>query len=574
MAVALALLSSGCASLISPTHVTFESDPPLPKNTIKKLGSLISVNEVIGEGEEIIRLTATSDENHITTYLRSLGYYDSRIRHEIISKDESLQVVYRISPGPLYRLEDIQFSWPENYHGPKPSETNAPTSTAANVLASRNSMLRRLKERGYPDVLITNQSIVIDHARTNMTADFEINPGQPAHFGTVQAEGLRKLKSSYITKATPWKPGDGYDIRQIELLEQRLAASGLFSSIQSRRAPDPAMARDKYNLLLSLRERKARALQMGVGYRSDTGAETSAQWQHRNAFGEGENVIVRALVNEDGYETEIRLIVPFFRRSDQQWGNSLKYSEEDTDAYESSALEAESWISRDVNRRLNLRTGLALRYLDDRQDDDSSLYYLVSLPSFITWDNSNDKLDATKGHRVIFQTEPFQSIDNADQHFWKNLLTLNGYQPFNSDKSWMAALRLTAGSISGTSLNSVPADIRYYAGGGQSVRGYEYQSISPRDDNSIIGGMSLMETSLELRGRLNRIFGLVLFVDGGSAFEEQVPDFSESFRWGTGGGFRYFSPVGPLRFDVGVPLNRRVGIDDSWQFYISIGQAF
>jgi len=570
----LALSCSGCAGLFSPSRVSFESDPPLPKNTVKKLGSIISVNEVIGEGTEIIRLTAVSDENNITTYLRSLGYYDSRIRHEILSKEDTLHVIYRITPGPLYRLENIKFSWPENYSGPKPRTTNTPSSAAANVLATRYSMIRRFRELGYPDALITNQSIIIDHASTNMTVEYELDPGDPAHFGKVQVKGLRNLKASYIAKATPWKAGDAYDIRQIELLEQRLAASSLFSSIQSSRTPASAMTRDQYDLLLSLRERKARALQMGAGYRSDTGAEISAQWQHRNTFGEGENVILRALVNEDGYETELRLIVPFFKRSDQQWGNSLKYSEEDTEAYESSALEAESWISRDVNRRLNLRAGLALRYLDDTQDDDSSVYYLASLPSFITWDASNDKLDATKGHRIIFQTEPFQSIDTADQHFWKNLLTLNGYQPFNSDKSWMAALRLTGGSISGTSLNSVPADIRFYAGGGQSVRGYEYQSLSPRDDDNISGGMSLVETSLEIRGRLNRSFGLVLFIDGGSAFEEQTPDFSESFRWGTGGGFRYFSPVGPLRLDIGIPLNRRAGIDDSWQFYISIGQAF
>jgi len=573
-AVILAISFSGCASLFSTSHVSFESNPPLPPGTINKLHNLVSINEVIGDGEEIIRLTATLDVNNITAFLRSLGYYDSRISHEISQGRNLPHVTYRINPGPRFQLDEINLVWPEHFDGPRLNVTNHPTSSAADVLAARSSVRRRLMERGYPDAQVTNETIIVDHAIATMHATFEIDPGRPAYFGNVQAEGLRNLRNSYITRATPWTPGDRFDIRQIELLEQRLAASGLFSSIQTSRFTEPEQDENIYDLKLRLRERKARVLQLGVGYRSDTGAETSAQWQHRNAFGGGENFIVRALIKEVGYETELRLIVPFFMRSDQQWGNSLKYSEEDTDAYESNALEAESWLSRDVNRRLTIRLGIAVRYLDEIQEDASEHFYLTSLPGYIIWDNSNDKLDATKGHRVILHTEPFQNIEFADQHFWKNLVTLHGFQPFNSEKSWMAALRVTAGSISGVSLNSVPADLRYYAGGGQSVRGYDFQSLSPRDEDSIVGGLSLMETSLEIRGRLNRSFGLVVFLDGGSAFEEQWPDFSESFRWGTGAGIRYFSPVGPLRLDVGFPLNRRDSIDDSWQFYISIGQAF
>lgn len=566
---------TGCSSLFKAARVSVETDPPLPKRTIKQIESLVSVHEVVDEGQEMIRLTATADEQHITAYLRSLGYYDPRIRVELDSPGDRPRVMYRINPGPLYRMESFSIGWPDNYPGPRPLITNEPvTAAAAGVLAARNSAIRPLREMGYPDARITNQSVIVDHQTTSMRTVLEIDPGPPVRFGKVEVNGLRKLQPAYIDKATPWKAGDPYDIRQVELLEQRLAASGLFSSIQSRRDPPANPADETYNLKLNIRERKARVLQLGVGYRTDTGAEASAQWQHRNTFGEGENLILRAKVNEDGVESELRLVVPFFLRADQQWGNSLKYTEEDTDAYESSSFEAESWIARDVSRRLTLRAGLALRYLDETEDDTSELYYLASIPGAAIWDYSNNRLDATEGHRIIFQSEPFQSIDNADQHFWKNLLTVNGYQPFNSEHTWMAALRVTAGSISGASMNSVPADIRFYAGGGQSVRGYEYQSLSPREGDNITGGLSLMETSLEIRGRLGRTLGVVLFIDGGSAFDEKVPDFSESFRWGTGAGFRYFSPVGPLRFDAGVPLDRRDGIDESWQFYISIGQAF
>jgi len=84
----------------------------------------------------------------------------------------------------------------------------------------------------------------------------------------------------------------------------------------------------------------------------------------------------------------------------------------------------------------------------------------------------------------------------------------------------------------------------------------------------------LVEVSLEWRLKLTDRFGLVTFLDGGNAFESRYPDFSESLLWGAGAGIRYYTPIGPFRFDIAFPLDRREGIDDSFQIYISVGQAF
>jgi translocation and assembly module TamA len=89
-----------------------------------------------------------------------------------------------------------------------------------------------------------------------------------------------------------------------------------------------------------------------------------------------------------------------------------------------------------------------------------------------------------------------------------------------------------------------------------------------------IGGRSLLELSFEVRLKITETIGMVTFLDGGSAFGDVFPDFNESLRWGTGLGFRYFTAVGPIRLDLGIPLNRRDGIDKSFQIYISLGQAF
>jgi translocation and assembly module TamA len=126
----------------------------------------------------------------------------------------------------------------------------------------------------------------------------------------------------------------------------------------------------------------------------------------------------------------------------------------------------------------------------------------------------------------------------------------------------------------GASRDAIPADERFYAGGGGSVRGYPFQSVGPVEGDEPLGGRSLFELSTELRIKVTDRIGLVAFLDGGTAFETTSPDFSEDLRWGTGLGIRYFTPIGPFRLDVGVPLNRRPEIDDSFQIYVSLGETF
>jgi translocation and assembly module TamA len=135
------------------------------------------------------------------------------------------------------------------------------------------------------------------------------------------------------------------------------------------------------------------------------------------------------------------------------------------------------------------------------------------------------------------------------------------------------AERLNLGSIAGAGLQDVPADRRFYAGGGGSVRGYAYQGIGPKDDDgNPIGGLSLFEASLEMRAAVTDKIGIVPFIDAGSVSEKEIPDFSD-VKVGAGVGLRYITPFGPLRIDAALPLNRERG-DPRFGIYAGIGQAF
>lgn len=127
----------------------------------------------------------------------------------------------------------------------------------------------------------------------------------------------------------------------------------------------------------------------------------------------------------------------------------------------------------------------------------------------------------------------------------------------------------------GESTTTLPANKRFYAGGGSSIRGYRFQSVGPLGPgNTPLGGRSVFEVSAELRAKITDTLGGVIFIDGGNVYDDEVPDLSTNLQWAVGFGGRYFTAFGPLRLDFGFPVNGRDGVDDFMQFYISIGQAF
>jgi len=188
------------------------------------------------------------------------------------------------------------------------------------------------------------------------------------------------------------------------------------------------------------------------------------------------------------------------------------------------------------------------------------------------YDNRDNRLNPTSGFRVLAYAEPSYDIMSGAA-----FLKLKGegaaYQSLDTASKFVLAERVVLGSIVGTSLEHVPADRRFYSGGGGSVRGYAYQGIGPKDiDNQPIGGLSFFETSVEMRIALTDTIGIVPFVDAGTVSTKSTPDFSD-MKVGAGVGLRYITPFGPLRIDAALPLNRDRG-DPRFGIYAGIGQAF
>jgi translocation and assembly module TamA len=209
-------------------------------------------------------------------------------------------------------------------------------------------------------------------------------------------------------------------------------------------------------------------------------------------------------------------------------------------------------------------------------------YTLIALPFKVVYDSTNLPTpleDPRHGFRGTLSLTPTLAIGHPNSTFLISTLSLatyfdlNNLLPIAPGRSVLAA-RALAGVAQGAGELSLPPDQRFYAGGTSTIRGYGYQLVGPmfpHTDNPT-GGTAITTGGLEFRQRLYTNWGVVAFVDAGqvSASLKPLPD---DIRVGVGAGVRYYTPIGPIRFDIAVPVDRRQG-EDSFEIYIGLGQAF
>ena len=201
-------------------------------------------------------------------------------------------------------------------------------------------------------------------------------------------------------------------------------------------------------------------------------------------------------------------------------------------------------------------------------------YTLVGVPVSVTYDDTDSKLDPTRGFRLNASAAGFPTFLGSSLDLVQAKARASAYYALDSDQRFVLAGRIGLGAMSGPELADIPANWRFYAGGGGSVRGYAYNSLGPTLPwGAVVGGRSLFEASAELRVKVTDTIGIVPFFDIGNAFASTFPNFSEPLYSSVGLGLRYYTSIGPIRVDVAFPVERRAG-SGPVAVYVSIGQAF
>jgi translocation and assembly module TamA len=541
----------------------------------------------------------------VNTAMRSRGFYDARVAatidnrpideaaalDAIESRPEAEQIAFSftIDTGPVFKVGSVVVRSP----GPAPLPAidmskiglaAGDPAQAAAILQAQDRMLDQFRKQGYA-LAAVRREVVVDHATREAEVTFTVQTGPVAKMGPVRFSGSEKVDMMYLQRRVPFKQGDPYDPAKVEELRGKLNSLGVFNAIRIK----PATALDANGELpfdVELTDRLQRSFGFGISYETQLGFAVSGFWVHRNLFGEAESLRLTAEINHIG-QGEAILDTGFafradFRKPDwwlpgQDGRASAGVLREVLPAYNRKAVFLGAGIDRIISPVWQVRVGLAAEASQVARPSAPVYqdYRLLGVPMSMLMNKANSDVDPTAGYRLQLDVTPYVDVGPSNDFFSIIRLTGRSYFDLAEPGRSVLALRASFGTIPTANIGGIPPDKLFYAGGGGSVRGFVYQSAGPRDAfNNPLGGASVVEASVEFRQRIGKSLGAVAFVDAGSAYPDMLPDFSLfTPRVGAGVGARYYTDFGPIRLDVGFPLNRRDG-DPAFGVYVSLGQAF
>ena len=519
--------------------------------------------------------------------LRSEGYYGATVE-PVLGDGERPAVTLRITPGERFVFTPPVLTW----QGAPPDDAASAEALVAaglkpggpgraeDVVAAEGRVVAALNQRGYADARIAPREVVVDHATRTVNPTYRIDPGSLVRLDGLQLETTGRTDRRWILSLAPWREGDTYDPDDVAELERRLLDTGVYDSVTVALAPAAQATPEGLRpIVVSLADRPRRVLELGAGFSTSEGAGVEAEFNRFNQFGRGDTLTARGVLAQIERRLAAELSLPHFRRANRTLRIGAEAFQNETDAFDELGLA----VSADLTQRFGRTTFFTYGLRADlsqtvEQGVNRDFVALTGLAAFAL-DRSNDILNPTSGWRVEGRIEPTTLAGDASLVFVRNQAQASAYLPFDAEGRTSLAGRLRLGVIAGGEIPAVPAGRRFYAGGGGSVRGYEFQSIGPRlADNTPQGGLSLLDGSLELRRQgfgergLWRALGGVAFIDVGTVGTEEYPDPDE-LKASVGVGVRFDLGFAPVRADIAVPLQAEDG-EAPFQIYVSLGQAF
>lgn len=555
--------------------------PALPDGLTALLASVsdcVNLRDNPPDSMGLLRSRMNNDLQAFSTALKSRGYFKAELEGTLDAKATPRRIRFQATPGPRF-----VFARPELILHPDNTALREQLRTvlegvrqgtgyaSSAVLDTETALLERLKELGYPSPSAAGRDVVADHAANTVDVRFRISTGSRAAFGRTEITGLDSVSGEFVVARLAWEEGIPYDRGLVDRTREELVRSGLFRSVSIETVHRPDS--DTAEIRIAVLEAPHRTVRSGLWYYSDLGPGAGLGWTHRNFLGGGQELRLLTELSENLQLAESSFILPNLGGPGQTLGLSARYGHEHTDVYETTNLSL-SGIMRQPLADLQVGYGLAYR-LARVHNEGKRRFNLLSVPLITEYSSADHPLDPTSGLTLALRMEPFTDLEARSTSFVLWNLSGRHYLPLREDKSLILATRGRYSMLAGTSRESIPEDMLLYAGGGGSVRGYAHQYAGQLDeDRKPLGGVSAVDFSVELRWRYSRTLGFVLFGDGGGAFSGRNPSEAEQYFWGMGAGIRYFTPVGPIRMDVAVPLERRGGVDDPFQVSVSLGQAF
>ena len=564
---------------------------------------------------------ARGDVTRLQTVLQSFGYYDgsvtitingmgldsARLADNLSALPKGSDAHLKVEPtlGPLFHIGriDIKGNLPPGMRQKMDLSPGAP-AVAADVLASGSNLQAALQDAGYAFAAVEKPVAYEVPAQHVLNLTFRVTTGPRVRIGAIDIKGLSSVHESRLRRRLLVHTGDLYDAAAIEKARQDLLSIGLFQTVSV--SLGGANSAQRVPITFVVREAKKYTVGVTAAYSSDLGGSLGVNWSDHNVFGNGEQLNASATaINLGGsattglgYDATVGYLIPDFRRRDQTLGFQVRGLRQALQAYTQTGETLGASLTRKLSSVWSLTAGVSYEHEVIDQESIATCpllapgknptaqcnrvpynYNLALLPISTYYDStdlSSPLIDPTHGYRISINVTPTFSYGSSGKTFIVTQGSIATYfdihKLFAGDPAGRSVLaaRILSGAALGATEFSLPPDQRFYAGGSGTVRGYRYQSVGPQfGDGNPIGGTNMEALNLELRQRVGTNFGFVVFADSGGVSSSS----GSVYRVGVGAGVRYYTSIGPIRFDVAVPAQKRPN-DDNFEIYIGLGQAF
>nr|WP_239032276.1 autotransporter assembly complex family protein [Pseudoalteromonas sp. MMG022] len=481
--------------------------------------------------------------------MQALGYYHSRLSFIVTPSNNTLQLNIEMSE-PL--------SWNEiavNMIGPAQDDdalhnllADLPIKVGQTVRhdlyqQAKSSLESLLLERGYFDFKWQRSELLIDKGARTAIVNWQLDGGKRYRFGQLQVSQNTKA-TQYIRSLATFKQGTPFQGALLSDYTLALNATPYFRS-----AKVYPQLKDRHDGVLPVRvdvqDKPDNSFEVGGGYSTDLGAKARLKWS-------------KPWITDDGHFLESNLSVSE-RRQDITGSYTIPVADPNNDVWRVlSGYQFNDDIQEGINSKIWniqlqrqwltddnwIRTAFIKREHENTEQDGERFETEMLLPGI-----SYAKKQTKGGTTPYWANERLLSLEVASDSLVSSTSLLkarwNNAWLRNYQQQHFVISRINLGAIVVDDIHEVPFNMRFFAGGDQSIRGFAYRSIGPKEDDKEVGGKYLVTGSLEYNYQFLPSWRAAVFIDAGTA----TNDFSEKWSVGAGFGFRYITPVGPIRID-------------------------
>lgn len=526
---------------------------------------------------ESVRLQRGQIQRSVRKALEALGYYDSEIQLDISPPDRRrVELTLDIHVTEPVRWVDTRvalrgagaddplFDRIVQKHGPKKGDV-----LNHQVYENLKKELRRQAlSHGYFDATWSRHKLLIDRTKRTAQMDLELTTGERFRFGEVSFSESA-LNDKALRRLIPFEEGDYYTEAKVTEFNRNLLDTGYFHTVGLSPLPDRASAERKavVPVEVELEDNEFNRVSVGAGYGTDTGPRVRLSWLMPLLNQYGHSLQFATSVSEPRQEFTSEYKIPDGKPGTDFWLVQAGYLEEtfEDNSYRqiTSGVSRQQQVWGDWTRTLFTKLKREQGHIDGeiKADVPDDAFFITPGVSFSRLVLDND-VRPKRGYRLNVDMEFSDPSLGSDTEYMRLVGLVKWLVPM-SDRQQLL-LRLQLGEIWSNDFSQVPVSARFFAGGDQSIRGYEYNSLGPRNsDGALVGGSRLVVSSVEYLYRFKPNWKAALFVDHGGAMD----DTTELTDSGAGFGVRWLSPLGTIGFDLAKPLST----DERWRIHITMG---